>query len=272
PLHPERTSQRRLRGSTPHSNEGDTQVSERTKPRHTATTPGTGYGRVSTETMNSIVSTRKQRRTFWQHVALIGPAFVAGAWQFGPGNLTTAVQAGSGYQYALIWVIVISTILMIFLTDMAVRLGIKSPVSLISSIKEHLGGWVGVLAGIGVFLITLCFSVGNAVGAGLGLSMLFGGNPIMWTIICSAAVGALLLLRHVYRVVEKVLVVIVALMAIAFIASAFISNPDWAAAGAGLLPTFPAGAWLLVVALVGTNFSINAAFYTAYGTKERGRT
>ncbi|WP_247628779.1 Nramp family divalent metal transporter [Microbacterium croceum] len=222
--------------------------------------------------MKNIVTSRKQRRPFWQHLALIGPAFVAGAWQFGPGNLTTAVQTGSGYQYALIWVIVVSTILMIFLTDMAVRLGIKSPTSLISSIKEHLGGWVGVLAGIGVFLITLCFSVGNAVGSGLGLSMLFGGNPIMWTIICTAAVGALLLLRNVYRVVEKVLVVIVALMAIAFIASAFISNPDWAAAGAGLLPTFPDGAWLLIVALVGTNFSINAAFYTAYGTKERGRT
>lgn len=247
-------------------------MSERTTTRHASSTPGTGRGRVSTETMRSIVSTHQQRRSFWRSLALIGPAFVAGAWQFGPGNLTTAVQAGSGYQYTLIWVIVVSTVLMIFLTDMSVRLGIKSPVSLISSIKEHLGGWVGVLAGIGVFLITLCFSVGNAVGAGLGLSMLFGGNPIMWTVICTAAVAALLLLRNVYRVVEKVLVVIVALMAIAFIASAFIANPDWSAAGSGLLPTFPPGAWLLIVALVGTNFSVNAAFYTSYGTKERART
>ncbi|MBN9177450.1 MAG: Nramp family divalent metal transporter [Microbacterium sp.] len=240
--------------------------------RHTSTTPGTGYGRVSTETMKSIVNSHRTRRSFWQQLALIGPAFVAGAWQFGPGNLTTAVQAGSGYQYTLIWVIVVSTILMIFLTDMSVRLGIRSPLSLISSIKEHLGTWVGVAAGIGVFLITLCFSVGNAVGSGLGLSMLFGGSPIMWTIICTVAVAGLLLLRNVYRVIEKVLVVIVALMAVAFIASAFISHPDWAAVGVGLLPSIPDGAWLLIVALVGTNFSINAAFYTAYGTKERGRT
>ena len=58
-------------------------------------------------------------------LALMGPAFVAGAWQFGPGNLTTAVQAGSGYLYTLIWVIVVSTIQMIFLTDMSVRLGIR---------------------------------------------------------------------------------------------------------------------------------------------------
>ena len=246
-------------------------MSDRSTTRRTSTTPGTGYGRVSTETMRSIVESRRTRRSFWQQLALIGPAFVAGAWQFGPGNLTTAVQAGSGYQYALIWVIVVSTILMIFLTDMSVRLGIKSPVSLISSIKDHLGGWVGVVAGIGVFLITLCFSVGNAVGSGLGLSMLFGGSPIMWTVICTVAVAGILLLRNVYRVIEKVLIVAVALMAITFIASAFISNPDWAAAGSGLLPTAPDGSWLLIVALVGTNFSVNAAFYTSYGTKERGR-
>lgn len=247
-------------------------MSERTKPRHTSTTPGTGYGRVSTESMRAIVESSGRRRSFWQQLALIGPAFVAGAWQFGPGNLTTAVQAGSGYQYTLIWVIVVSTILMIFLTDMSVRLGIKSPVSLIASIKDHLGKPVGVIAGVGVFLITLMFSVGNAVGSGLGLSMLFGGAPIMWTVVCTIAVASLLLLRNVYRVIEKILVAIVAAMAIAFILSAFISNPDWADAAAGLIPTAPDGAWLLIVALVGTNFSVNAAFYTSYGTKERGRT
>ncbi|WP_234423817.1 Nramp family divalent metal transporter [Intrasporangium calvum] len=210
-------------------------------------------------------------RSFWRQLPLIGPAFVVGAWQFGPGNLTTAVQAGSGFQYTLVWVIVVSTILMIFLADMSVRLGIKTPVSLISSIKEHLGPWVGVLAGVGVFLITLSFSVGNAVGSGLGLSMLLGGSPIMWTVVCSLAVGAVLLVRNVYRFIEKILVVAVALMAIAFIASAFISNPDWAAAGAGLVPTLPNGGWLLIIALVGTNFSVNAAFYASYGTKERKR-
>lgn len=214
----------------------------------------------------------RKRRTFWQQLPLIGPAFVVGAWQFGPGNLTTAVQAGSGFQYSLIWVIVVSTILMIFLADMSVRLGIKSPLSLIASIKDHLGTWVGVLAGIGVFLITLCFSVGNAVGSGLGLAMLVGGSPVMWTVICSLGVGAVLLLRNVYRFIEKVLVGAVALMAIAFVASAFISQPDWAAAGAGLVPTLPDGGWLLIIALVGTNFSVNAAFYTSYGTKERNRT
>lgn len=246
-------------------------MGERSTPRQPSA-PVAAHGSVATSAVQAVAESRSTRRSFWQQLLLIGPAFVAGAWQFGPGNLTTAVQAGGAHQYTLIWVIVVSTVLMIFLTDMSVRLGIRSPVSLIASIKEQLGAPLGVVAGVGVFLISLCFSVGNAVGSGLGLSMLFGGSPVLWTVVCTIAVGALLLLRNVYRAIEKVLVVIVALMAIAFVVSAIVARPDWAAAASGLVPAAPDDAWLLIIALVGTNFSINAAFYTAYGTKERGRT
>ncbi|MBT2515425.1 Nramp family divalent metal transporter [Arthrobacter sp. ISL-30] len=213
-----------------------------------------------------------KRRSLLGYLGLMGPAFVVGAWQFGPGNLATAVQAGSGYQYTLIWVIAVSTILMIFFTDMSVRLGIVSPTSLISSIKDHLGKPVGVLAGFGVFGITLMFSVGNAVGSGLGLSLVFGGSPVLWTVVCTAAVGFVLAFRNVYGIVEKVLLVIVALMAFAFVASAVVAQPDWYRSLEGMAPQLPPGSEILVVALVGTNFSINAAFYNSYGIKEHRRT
>lgn len=54
---------------------------------------------------------------------MAGPAFVVGCWGFGPGNLTISIQAGSGFGYALIWVVVASTILMLTLADMSVRIG-----------------------------------------------------------------------------------------------------------------------------------------------------
>ena len=218
-------------------------------------------------------SGRLSRAPGWvRTLAMAGPAFVAGAWQFGPGNLTTAVQAGSNFGYQLIWVIAVSTIFMLIFTDMSVRLGISTPTSLISSIKDLLGKKVGTAAGVGVFFITLMFSVGNAVGSGLGLSLAFGGPAILWTVVCTIAVGLVLLFRNVYSVVERVLLVIVGLMGITFVLSAVISKPDWYRAAEGLVPSIPSGAALLIVALVGTNFSINAAFFTSYGTKERGRT
>lgn len=212
------------------------------------------------------------RRPILRSLALAGPAFVAGAWQFGPGNLASAVQAGSDYGYALIWVIVLSTVFMLVYADMSVRLGIRTPVSMINSVKEILGHRVGVAAGFGVFIITLCFSVGNAVGSGLGLSMVFGGSPLLWTAACTAVVGLILAFRNVYRTVEKILLVVVALLAATFVTSAVIAKPDWFQAAEGLIPTIPPGAQLVVIAMVGTNFSLNAAFFTSYGTHERRRT
>ena len=56
-----------------------------------------------------------------------------------------------------------------------------------------------------------------------------------------------------------------------FIATAIITQPDWLAAGKGaVVPEVPGGVGLLLVALVGTNFSLNAAFYAGYASRERG--
>lgn len=225
---------------------------------------------VDTGGASPAVPPARPRRAKWiTRLGLIGPAFIAGAWQFGPGNLTSAVQAGSGYGYALIWVIVVSTILMIFFTDMSVRIGLTSSTSLIQTIKDTMGRPVGVLAGIGVFFITLMFSVGNAVGSGLALNLLFGGSTVMWTVICTIAVAAILLLRRIYRIIERILVLAVVVMSIGFVVSAFASHPSWSQAVGGLVPEFPSGTGLLIIALVGTNFSINAAFFTGYGTRAR---
>lgn len=211
-----------------------------------------------------------QRNRFLRMAALMGPAFIVGAWQFGPGNLVSAVQAGSRFNYTLIWVIVLSTLLMLMFADMSIRIGLRSRGSVVETIKDTLGKPTGIAAGLGVFSITLFFSVGNAVGSGLGLSMVFGGSPVWWTLACTTLVAVIMFARHVYRVIEKLVLGIVALMAFSFIATAIITQPDWAAASAGLVPKVPDNVGLLLVALVGTNFSLNAAFYAGYASRERG--
>ena len=221
------------------------------------------------EPMNT--TTGPRRNKIMRYLAMMGPAFIVGAWQFGPGNLVSAVQAGSLYSYTLIWVIALSTLLMLAFADMSIRVGIMSDGSLVETIKKTLGRPTGVAAGLGVFAITLCFSVGNAVGAGLGLSLVLGGSPVRWTLACSVLVAAIMFARHAYRVIEKVILGIVALMATSFIATAIITQPDWVAAGKGaVIPEIPGGVGLLLVALVGTNFSLNAAFYAGYASRERG--
>ncbi len=202
-------------------------------------------------------------------LSLMGPAFIVGAWQFGPGNLASATQAGGRFGYDLIWLIALSTIFMIMFTDMSVRIGLVSTHSLIETIKRTFGRPVGGFAGVGAFSISLMFSVGNAVATGLGLSMLLGGRPVVWTLLCTVITALLVQARNYYSVFERLILLFVAIMASVFIVTAFISKPDWGLAAAGFIPSFPEGMGVLLIALVGTNFSINAAFYTGYATRER---
>jgi len=202
-------------------------------------------------------------------LALMGPAFVAGAWRFGPGALTSAVQAGSQYGYMLLWVILVSAVLMFVFNDMAVRLGLASGDSVVKVTKQKLGRPIGVMAGFGVFSITLMFAVGNAVGSGLALSLLLGGSVVGWTLASTVAVGLLIAMRNTYKAMERLLVALIGLMSVGFLASTILSDPDWAAAAQGLIPKFPAEASVLLIALIGTNFSINSAFYTGYAIHER---
>lgn len=82
--------------------------------------------------------------------------------------------------------------------------------SLFTAVKQKLGRWVGYVAGgAGGSVITLMFSVGNAVGSGLALSMLIGGPPLLWTV-CSIAVATFLVLRNAYSVMEKAMLVAMA--------------------------------------------------------------
>lgn len=208
--------------------------------------------------------------TIPQSLALIGPAFVAGAWRFGPGALTSAVQAGSQFGYALLWVLVVSTILMFIFNDMAVRIGLATDDSLVQTTKRTLGRPVGVLAGFAVFGITLMFAVGNAVGSGLALKMLFGGSMMGWTLACTVAVAILIALPNTYKIMERLLVALIGLMSVGFLASAVLTDPDWSLAASGFIPRIPPEAGFLLIAIVGTNFSINSAFYTGYAIRERG--
>src|SRR3990170_6835956 len=172
-----------------------------------------------TESPPHMSTTKPTGSRLLRGLSLMGPAFIVGAWQFGPGNLASAVQAGSGFGYTLIWVIAVSTVLMLMFTDMSVRIALVSRGSLIETVKATLGRPVGALAGIGVFFITLMFSVGNAVGSGLGLSLVFGGSPVLWTVACTAAVALIVAARNYYSLLERLLLAIVALMAVGFVLS-----------------------------------------------------
>jgi manganese transport protein len=207
--------------------------------------------------------------------ARFGPGAVVAAAFIGPGTVTTATLAGARYGYDLLWALTFSLLATLVLQEMAARLGLVSGGGLGEAVRRRFTGPVARLAAVSLVIAAIGFGnaayeTGNLLGAALGAEAVWGGAARTWAI--GAGVVAFLLLRTgSYRAVERVLVVLVGLMALTFLATAALVRPPVAPLLSGLfVPTLPGGAGMLYVAgLVGTTVVPYNLFLHASAVRER---
>lgn len=203
-------------------------------------------------------------------LAYLGPGIITAALVFGPGSLTITSKLGAIYEYELLWVIIISTILMMAFTSMGARIGIATDYSLLQSFKKRWGKWASLFTGVGIFLVTVSFQAGNAVAAGVAFAEPLGTSTIPWILFVLVCGILLLFFKSFYKVLEKVMILMVGIMLVSFLLTLIITQPDVSQVVQGAVPSIPAGSLLLVVALVASSFSIVGAFYQSYLVQEKG--
>ena len=189
--------------------------------------------------------------------AKMGPALLVTAAFIGPGTVTTATLAGAGYGYALVWALVFSVFATFVLQEMAARLGLATGSGLSEALKQSLGqkhlkyaAMALVVAAIGVG--NAAYESGNITGAVVGLEPLTGLGKIPLVLVLTG-VSFVLLWSGRFRVLQIVLVGLVALMSVVFVAAMFIAKPDWVALLRSMFAfQLPEGSLTKVVALIGT--------------------
>jgi len=196
----------------------------------------------------------------FQRLKSIGPGAMVAAAFIGPGTITTATLAGSGYGYTLLWAVLFSTIACIILQEMAARLGVVGKMGIGTAIRKKVkSGWLKLLLSIlviGAILVgNAAYEAGNIIGAAwgfesfekqLGLSF----NPVIFVI---GAIAFFLLYTGRYKLIEKFLVALVAIMGIVFLITAISVKPDLGAIVKGFfIPSLPENGLLLIVGLIGT--------------------
>jgi manganese transport protein len=193
----------------------------------------------------------------------------------GPGTVTTATLAGSRFGVSLLWALTFSVIATLVLQEMSVRLGLVGDRGLGESIRERFVRPIGraVTVGLVVAAIVLgnaAYQTGNLLGGALGLGALTGGGGRIWVAVLGA-VALLLLWTGSYRLVERVLVGLVALMSVVFVATALLLLPSAGELLQGLLiPRLPSGRDALVaLGLVGTTVVPYNLFLHASAVRER---
>lgn len=203
----------------------------------------------------------------------VGPGWVVAAAFLGPGTITTATLAGAGFGTALLWALVFSTVATLVLQEMAARLGLVSGEGLGEAIRNRFRG-AGRVAAAGLVVAAVAggnaaYQTGNLLGGSLGMEGMVGGDLRLWVAVLGAVAFALLWTGS-YRLVERVMVVLVALMSVVFLVTAATVLP-----GAGdwvpdlFVPRLPEGSLLVALGLIGTTVVPYNLFLHASAVGER---
>lgn len=203
----------------------------------------------------------------------VGPGWVVAAAFIGPGTVTTATLAGAGFGTALLWALLFSTLATMAFQEMAARLGLVTGQGLGEAIRRRFEGpWRWVAVGLVVAAVAggnAAYETGNLLGGALGLEGAVGGDVRGWAALIGGLAAALLWTGN-YRILERVMVIMVGLMSVAFLATAVRVLPDAGDLVRGLLvPRLPPGSLLLVLGLVGTTVVPYNLFLHAAAVRER---
>lgn len=203
----------------------------------------------------------------------IGPASLVAAAFIGPGTVTTCTLAGANFGYALLWALLFSVLACMVLQEMAARLGLMTQQGLGEVLKSQFNQpiiktMVLVLVAVAIFIGNGAYEGGNIAGAALGIEAMLPAIDFPWPVLIVAMAFAVLI-QGSYRVFERALIALVLLMSVAFVTTFLLTKPDWLALFQGMKPQVPEGAWLTIVALVGTTVVPYNLFLHAAAVKSK---
>jgi NRAMP (natural resistance-associated macrophage protein)-like metal ion transporter len=203
-------------------------------------------------------------------VGFLGPGLIAANAGNDAGGIATYASVGARYGYDLLWMMVVITVSLIVVQEMAVRMGAVTGKGLAELIREQYGVRWSLFATTSVLIanVGICISEFVGIGAALGLA----GIPAQISVPIAALGVWLLLVRGSYKAAERIFV----LMTIPFFAypiAAILARPDWGAVGhAVVAPNIHAShAYLLLfIATAGTTITPFMQLYVQSAVVERG--
>ena len=207
----------------------------------------------------------------WAKAGKLGPGLITASTVLGPGSIVASSRAGAQGGYRLLWMLVAACLLMAAYTSMGARLGCALESSPLDYLARRTRRWLAALAGLSAFFVTAAFQFGNNLGVSVAFSGLFGGPSWLWPpVFTAAALGFLFFAGQLYRWIERFMIGLVAVMILAFVANLFWTGINLRSLAGGLVPRMSEGDGLIARAMLGTTFSVVAAFYQAYLVQAKG--
>lgn len=181
----------------------------------------------------------------------IGPGFFVTVGFIDPGNWVTNVTAGSQFGYKLLWVVSLSTVILIVVQHNAAHLGIVTGLCLSEAASKYFKPWSRFLMLGSAMIACVATALAELMGAAIGLKILTG-LPLMPGAILAAAFSAWMLFSKNHKRLERWIMGFVSLIGLAFVFEICLAEVSWGDTFAGWVnPTFPAGALTVIMGVLG---------------------
>lgn len=201
--------------------------------------------------MKLFPKTHPPKQTAFSFLKYIGPGLLVTVGFIDPGNWASNIAAGSQYGYVLLWMVTLSTIMLIALQHNAAHLGIVTGKCLSEAVTENTKPWIKRVVLLSAMAAAISTAMAEILGAAIALNMLFR-LPIKIGSIFVLAVILLLQFTNSYKKIEKVIIGFVSLIGLSFLFEICIVHNNWQSAAVGwITPSFPKGSMVIIMSVLG---------------------
>jgi manganese transport protein len=181
----------------------------------------------------------------------IGPGLLVTVGFIDPGNWASNFAAGSEFGYALLWVVTLSTIMLIILQHNVAHLGIVTGLCLSEAATQYTPKWVSRPVLATAVLASISTSLAEILGGAIALEMLFH-IPIVWGSILTTLFVLIMLFSNTYKRIERIIIAFVSIIGLSFLYELFLVDIDWPlAAKSWVIPSIPQGSMLIIMSVLG---------------------
>ncbi|EGG24628.1 natural resistance-associated macrophage protein [Cavenderia fasciculata] len=223
------------------------------------------------DTENTVDIPHEEGFSFKKLKAYLGPCFFVSVGYMDPGNWATDLEGGSRFGFALIWVLLLSNIMALFLQTLSFRVAIVTKKDLAQLCKEEFTHKpMRILMWI-IFEITIAATdMAEVIGTAIGLQILFGIPLIAGVVMTS--VDTLLFLaiqRWGIRKLELIIILMLAVITSCFVVELVYAKPDAKDVFAGFIPSLTTESVVVASGIIGATVMPHNLFLHSGVVKSR---
>jgi manganese transport protein len=181
----------------------------------------------------------------------IGPGLLVTVGFIDPGNWAANIATGSEFGYSLLWIVSLSTIMLIVLQHNVAHLGIATGLCLSEAATIYLKPWISKSVLSFAVFASVSTSLAEILGGSIALNMLFK-VPVKIGAVLITIFVMIMLFSNSYKKIETWIIGFVSIIGLSFLYELFLVKVDWIQAGISWVkPSFPEGSILLLMSVLG---------------------